>query len=105
MMGSLVSRFPALVFHLVYVRQRNIVPDHLSWWPDYLYTLTTTTTILELFDCLHIIQEHNTTLQKYWLLAYSTHADYGILHNSMGKFLTFKGRLYIPKKMVLTIFV
>ena len=69
----------------------NIVPDRLSQWPDYLHALTTTTTVPELLDCLCVAQEHDTTLQKYWLLAHSTHADYGIIHNSIGEFLTFKG--------------
>ena len=39
-------------------------------------------------------------LQKYWLLAHGTHADYGIAHNPTGEFLTFKGRLYVPKNLV-----
>ena len=53
--------------------------------------LTMTTTILKLLDYLHITQEHDTTLQKYWLLAQGTHIDYSITHNLMGEFLTFKG--------------
>ena len=69
----------------------NIVPDCLSQWPDYLHALTTTMTVPELLDCLCVTQEHDTTFQKYWLLAYGTHADYGIVHNSIGEFLTFKG--------------
>ena len=81
----------------------NIVPDCLSQQPDYLYALTMTTTVLELLDYLRIAQEHDTTLQKYLLLARGTHADYGIIYNSMGKFLTFKGRLYVLKKMLQTI--
>ena len=78
----------------------NIVPDRLSLWPDYLYMLTATTIIPELIDCLCVTQEHETTLQKYWLLAHGTYADYSIVHNSMGKFLTFKGRLYMPSNLV-----
>ena len=62
-----------------------------------------TMTVPELLDCLRITQEHDTMLQKYWLLACSIHADYGIVHNSMGEFLTFKGRLYMPKNLVQTI--
>ena len=81
----------------------NIVPDHLSQWPDYLHVLTTTTTVPKLLDHLCVIQEYDTTLQKYWLLARGTHADYTIIHNSIGEFLTFKGRLYIPKNLVPTI--
>ena len=57
----------------------------------------------ELLDHLRITQEYNTTLQKYWILACGTHADYGIVHNLMGEFLTFKGQLYVPKKLVQTI--
>ena len=68
----------------------NIVPDHLSQWPDYLLAFTTTTKVPELLDRLHVAQEHNTMLQNYWLLDHSTHADYGIVYNSIGEFLTFK---------------
>ena len=42
-------------------------------------------------------------LQKYWILAHSIHADYCIVHNLMGVFLTFKGQLYVLKKLVQTI--
>ena len=59
-----------------------------------------TTTVPELLDCLYVAQNHDTTLQKYWLLARSTYADYSTINNLMGKFLTFKGQLYVPKKMV-----
>ena len=69
-------------------------------WPDYLHVLTMTTTVSELLDHLHVIQEHDTTLQKFWLLAHSTYIDYGIIHNSTVEFLTFKGRLYLPKNLV-----
>ena len=62
--------------------------------------LTTTITVPELLDCLCGTQDHDTTLQKYWLLARGTHADYSTIHNSMGEFLTFKGQLYVPKKLV-----
>ena len=44
-------------------------------------------------------------LQKYWLLAHGTHADYGIIQNLIGEFLTFKGQLYIPKKTGTNYFV
>ena len=81
----------------------NIVPNHLSQWPDYLHALTMTATVPELLDRLRVAQEHNTTLQKYWLLACGMHADYSTVHNSLGEFLTFKGRLYIPKSLVPTI--
>ena len=57
----------------------------------------------EVLDHLCIAQEYNTMLQKYWLLAHGTHSDYGIVHNSIRQFLTFKVRLYIPKKLVSTI--
>ena len=62
-----------------------------------------TAIVPELLDHLCLAQDHDTTLQKYWLLAYSTHADYSTIHNSIGEFLTFKGRLYVPKSLVLTI--
>ena len=62
-----------------------------------------TVTVPELLDCLCVTQGHNTALQKYWLLAYSMHADYSTVYNSIGEFLTFKGRLYVPKKLVPTI--
>ena len=52
-----------------------MVPDRLSRWPDNLHALTTTTTVSELLDCLHVAQGHDTTLQKYWLLNHGTHAD------------------------------
>ena len=65
--------------------------------------LTKTVTVPKLLDHLHVTQEHDTMLQKYWLLAYTTHADYGIINNSIGEFLNFKGRLYIPKNLVLII--
>ena len=65
--------------------------------------LTTTTTIPELLNCLHVAQGHDTILQEYWLLARSTQVDYSTVHNSVGEFLTFKGRLYVPKKLVPTI--
>ena len=44
-------------------------------------------------------------LQKYWRLTFSTHADYSIIHNLMGEFLTFKGQLYVPKNLVPTILI
>ena len=62
-----------------------------------------TTTVQELLDYLCVTQEHDTTLKKYWLLACSTHADYGIIHNLIGEFFTFKGQLYLPKSLVTTI--
>ena len=62
-----------------------------------------TITVPELLDHLCVTQEHNTSLQKYWLLAHSTHADYGIIHNLIGEFLAFKGRLYEPENLVPTI--
>ena len=65
--------------------------------------LTTTTTITELLDHLHVTQEYDTTLQKYWLLARVIHANYSIVNNSIGEFLTFKGQLYVPKSLVPTI--
>ena len=65
--------------------------------------LTTTVTVPELLDHLCVAQGHDTTLQKYWLLAHGTHADYGTIHNSIGEFLTFKGQLYVPKNLVPTI--
>ena len=65
--------------------------------------LTTTVTIPELLDHLYVAQDHDTTLQKYWLLAHSMHADYSTVHNMIGEFLTFKGRLYIPKSLDPTI--
>ena len=65
--------------------------------------LTMTATVPELLDCLHAAQNHDTTLQKYWLLAHGMHADYSTVHNSLGEFLTFKGRLYVPKSLVPTI--
>ena len=66
----------------------NIVPDRLSRWPDYLHMMTTTTTVAETLDRLRVAQEHDIALQKYWLLACSTHPDYSIVHNSTGEFLT-----------------
>ena len=62
-----------------------------------------TATVPELLDRLRVAQDHDTALQKYWLLARSTHANYSTIHNSLGEFLTFKGRLYIPKSLVPTI--
>ena len=81
----------------------NIVPDCLSQWPDYLHILTMITTVPELLDFLYITQEHDTMLRKYLLLACDIHADYSIIHNSIGKSLTFRGCLYIPKSLVPTI--
>ena len=75
----------------------------MSRWPDYLNRLTTATTMPELLDHLYVTQKHDTMLQKYWLLACGTHADYSIMHNSTGEFLTFKGRLHILKNLVPTI--
>ena len=65
--------------------------------------LNTTATVLELVDCLHVAQDHSTAPQKYWLLARGMHVDYSTVHNLIGEFLTFKGRLYMPKSLVLTI--
>ena len=65
--------------------------------------LTTATIVPELLDRLHIAQDHYTTLQKYWLPAHSTHADHSTVHNSIGKVLSIKGYLYIPKSLVPTI--
>ena len=99
-MGWLISQFFALVHNLVSKGNANIVPDRLSRWPDYLHTITMTMTVPELLDCLCVAQEHDTALQKYWLLARSTHPDYSIIYNSTGEFLIFKGRLYVPKNLV-----
>ena len=68
-----------------------MVPDYLSQWSDYLHALTTTMMVPELLDHLHVTQEYETTLGKYWLLVCSIHADYNIVHNLIGKFFTFKG--------------
>ena len=65
--------------------------------------LTSIKTVSELLDCLCVAQGHDTTLKKYWLLACGTHGDFGTIHNSIGEFLTFKGRLYVPKNLVPTI--
>ena len=62
--------------------------------------MTMTTTVPELLDRLCVAYGYDTTLQKYWLLAYSTHPDNSIVQNSIGEFLTFKGQLYTPKKLV-----
>ena len=62
-----------------------------------------TATVPELLDCLCVTQDYDTTLQKYWLLAHGTHADYSSIHILIGEFLTFKGRLYVPKSLVPTI--
>ena len=62
-----------------------------------------TATVPELLDHLRVVQDHDTALQKYWLLARGMHADYSTVHNSLGEFLTFKGRLYVPKSLVPTI--
>ena len=69
----------------------NIVPDRFSQLPDYLHMLTVTTTVPELLDHLCVTQEHDTILQKYWLLAHSIHADYSIIYKSIGDVLNFKG--------------
>ena len=66
--------------------------------------LNTTMPVLKVLDRLCVMQEHDPTLQKYWLLARSMQVNYSIVHNSLGKFLTFKGQLYIPKSLVPTIF-
>ena len=58
-----------------------------------------TTTVLELLDCLCVTQEYETTLGKNWLLAHSIHADYNIVHNFLGEFLAFKGRLYTENNL------
>ena len=68
----------------------NIVPDHLSLWPDFLHVITMTTIVPELLDCLCVTQEHETPLQKYWLLARSIHPDYSIIHNSIENSLSLK---------------
>ena len=81
----------------------NKVPDCLSQRPDYLHMLTTTITVPVLLDHLHTIQEYENILQKYWLLACGTHADYSIINNLIGEFSTFKGQLYVPKSLVPTI--
>ena len=81
----------------------NVVPDRLSRRPDYLHVLTTTATVPELLDRLRVAQDHDTTLQKYWLLARGTHPDYSTVQNALGEFLTFKGRLYVPKGLIPTI--
>ena len=65
--------------------------------------LTMTATVPEHLDCLCVTQDHDTALQKYWLLAHGMHADYSTIHNSIVEFLTFKGKLYVPKSLVPTI--
>ena len=56
-----------------------------------------TTTVPDPVDYLFVIQDYDSTLQKHWLLAHGTHADYNFVHKLMGEFLTFKGQLYILK--------
>ena len=56
----------------------NILLDHLFQWPNYLHALTITTIVAKLLDWLRVAQEHDTMLQKYLLLAYSTQVDYSI---------------------------
>ena len=63
-----------------------------------------TMTVPELLDHLRVAQEHDPMLGKYWILARSIHTNYNIVYNLIGKFLTFKGGLYVPKKMVPTMF-
>ena len=76
----------------------------MSQCPDYLHALTLSMMVPELLDCLCITQEHDTMIGKYWLLACSIHADHNMVYNFIGEFLTFKGQLYVPKNLVLTIF-
>ena len=65
---------------------------------------------------VHINYNHNSTRAyrlpvfhtgtQYYIakiLATSSHSDLSIIHNSMGKFLTFKGQLYVPRNLVPTI--
>ena len=40
---------------------------------------------------------HNLSNQANWQIAYDTHSDYNIVHNSLGDFLTFKSQFYMPK--------
>ena len=39
-------------------------------------------------------------LERYLRLAHSQHADYSVLENSLGQFLAYKGRLFVPKASV-----
>ena len=98
-MGWLVSRFFALVFYLVHLRQHK----HSTRWfvlvvwlfvhPNHYYD---STRAFGLPMCCTGIWHY---AAKNWLLAHSIHADYGIIQNLMGEFLTFKGQLYMPKKI------
>ena len=42
-------------------------------------------------------------LGRYWRLARSRCANYSVLENSLGQFLAHKGRLFVPKALVLTV--
>ena len=65
--------------------------------------LIATTMVPELLNRLCVAQEHDTTLGRYWLLAYSIHVDYYIAHNSLRGFLMYKGPFYVSKSLVPTI--
>ena len=42
-------------------------------------------------------------LGRYWRLACSQHADFSVLENTLGQFLAHKGRLFVPKTLVLMV--
>ena len=52
-----------------------MVPDYLSYRPDYLHVLNICDAVPELLNQLYIAQEHNTTLWIYWQLGCSMYAD------------------------------
>ena len=65
--------------------------------------MTMDTAMSNFLDQIQLKQEHDSSLGRYWNHAHGQHADYNVLTNVLGDFLTYKGKLYIPRSLMKTI--
>ena len=65
--------------------------------------MTMDTATSDFLDQIRLEQEHDSSLGRYWRHAHGQHADYNVLTNDLGDFLTYKGKLYVPRSLTKTI--
>ena len=68
-----------------------MVPNSLSYRPNYLHALTISDAMPELLDSLCIAQEHETIFGRCWQLAKGINPDNNVVKNLLGELLTPKG--------------
>ena len=77
----------------------NILPDAISQYPDFLTSMTMNSATSNFLDQIQLKQEHDSSLGRYWHHAHDQHANYNVLKNDLGDFLTYKGKLYVPQSL------